>query len=250
MERPHILVNVAMTVDGKIDSIARKGATISSNRDKARVDGLRASVDAVLVGGRTLLDEDPKLTVKSAALRAERLRKGWSENPAKVGVISEIPATCMRSAHAGKDIPSKRGSVHLPLQRFLTSGPARVFLITTGRTSRDTLSELKSLGITIMVIGKERVGLERTFKALSEAGIRTVLVEGGGTLIAELFRLNMVDELTIYVAAKIFGGRNSPTLADGPGFPPRQAPGLRLVSVEKFDDEGGLLVHYSVEKGG
>jgi 2,5-diamino-6-(ribosylamino)-4(3H)-pyrimidinone 5'-phosphate reductase len=59
----------------------------------------------------------------------------------------------------------------------------------------------------------------------------------------------MVDELTIYVAAKIFGGRTAPTLADGPGFPPRQAPGLRLVSVEKFDDEGGLLVHYSVEKG-
>ena len=72
MERPHILVNVAMTADGKIDSIARKGATISSNRDKTRVDGLRASVDAVLVGGRTLLDEDPKLTIKSAALRAER----------------------------------------------------------------------------------------------------------------------------------------------------------------------------------
>ena len=249
MERPHILVNVAMTADGKIDSIARKGATISSNRDRTRVDGLRASVDAVLVGGRTLLDEDPKLTVKSAALRAERLRKGWSENPAKVGVISEIPATDMRSAHAGEDIRSKRGSGRIPLQRFLTSGPARVFLITTGRTTKETLSELKSLGIILIVMGKGRVGLKKAFKALYEAGIRTVLVEGGGTLIAELFRLNVVDELTIYVAAKIFGGRTAPTLADGPGFPPRQAPGLRLVSVEKFDDEGGLLVHYSVEKG-
>ena len=250
MERPHILVNVAMTADGKIDNIARKGATISSNRDKTRVDSLRASVDAVLVGGRTLLDEDPKLTVKSAALRAERLRKGWSENPAKVGVISEIPPFSQRTSLAGKDHVSKRVSNHRPLQRFLTSGPAQVFLITTGRTSRDTISELKALGITIMVIGKRRVGLERAFKALYEAGIRKVLVEGGGTLIAELFRLNMVDELTIYVAAKIFGGRTAPTLADGPGFPPGQAPGLRLVSVEKFDDEGGLLVHYSVEKGG
>ena len=249
MERPHILVNIAMTADGKIDSIARKGATISSNRDKARVDGLRASVDAVLVGGRTLLDEDPKLTVKSAALRAERLRKGWSENPAKVGVISEIPATGMRSAPSGEDIQSKRGSGHIPLQRFLTSGPARVFLITTGRTTKETLSELKSSGIILIVMGKGRVGLKKAFKALYEAGIRTVLVEGGGTLIAELFRLNMVDELTIYVAAKIFGGRTAPTLADGPGFPPRQAPGLKLVSVEKFDDEGGLLVHYGVEKG-
>ena len=76
MNRPRILVNVAMTADGKIDSATRKGAAISSLVDKARVDELRASVDAVLVGGRTLLNEDPKLTVKSAGLRAERLRKG------------------------------------------------------------------------------------------------------------------------------------------------------------------------------
>ena len=52
-------MNVAMSVDGKLDSVARKGMTISSTADKARVDRLRSSMDAVLVGGRTLLDEDP-----------------------------------------------------------------------------------------------------------------------------------------------------------------------------------------------
>ena len=92
MNRPRILVNVAMTADGKIDSTTRKGAVISSNADKARVDCLRASVDSVLVGGRILVNEDPKLTVKSAELRAERLCKGWPENPAKVGVVTNIGA--------------------------------------------------------------------------------------------------------------------------------------------------------------
>jgi riboflavin biosynthesis pyrimidine reductase len=53
MDHPRILVNVAMTADGKIDSAARKGADISSTADKA-------SVEAVLVGGRTLINEDPK----------------------------------------------------------------------------------------------------------------------------------------------------------------------------------------------
>jgi 2,5-diamino-6-(ribosylamino)-4(3H)-pyrimidinone 5'-phosphate reductase len=82
-----ILVNAAMSVDGKLDSAARKGMTISSTADKARVDRLRASMDALLVGGRTLLDEDPKLTVKSLALRSERKAAGLEENPIKIGVV-------------------------------------------------------------------------------------------------------------------------------------------------------------------
>src|SRR6187431_3367772 len=73
MNRPFVFINVAMTADGKIDTVERKGAAISSPRDKERVDQLRANAAAIMVGGRTLLDEDPKLTVKSEALRAERV---------------------------------------------------------------------------------------------------------------------------------------------------------------------------------
>ena len=69
MQRPHIHINVAATADGKIDTFERHGAAISSPRDKERVDQLRADSDAVMVGGRTLHDEDPRLTVKSDSLR-------------------------------------------------------------------------------------------------------------------------------------------------------------------------------------
>jgi len=75
MKRTRIFVNTAMTADGKIDSAARVGATISSIADKRGGDELLASLDAVLSGGQTLLNEDPKLTVKSAKLSPERLRK-------------------------------------------------------------------------------------------------------------------------------------------------------------------------------
>ena len=87
--RPFTFINVAVTVDGKMDTFERKGAAISSTRDKARVDKLRAESDAVMVGGRTLLDEDPKLTVKSEALRAERVARGLSPNPIKVGIVTK-----------------------------------------------------------------------------------------------------------------------------------------------------------------
>ena len=82
-QRPYLLINVAATLDGKIDTVERRGAAISSERDRHRVDLLRASVDAVMVGGRTLLDEDPRLLVRSADLRADRLARGLPENPAK-----------------------------------------------------------------------------------------------------------------------------------------------------------------------
>ena len=58
--RPDVIVNMAMTADGKIDTVERRGARISGAADSARVDRLRASVDAVMVGGHTLLREDPQ----------------------------------------------------------------------------------------------------------------------------------------------------------------------------------------------
>ena len=227
MNRPHILVNVAMTIDGKIDSVARKGATISSSADKARVDRLRAEVDAILVGGRTLIVEDPKLTVKSKALRLMRKARNLDENPAKVGIVS------VADLKLDGD--------------FLTAGPARRLVFTTRRTSPEQIKRLERAGAQVFVLEDGVIDLRQVMKSLHKQGIHKLLIEGGGTLIAEAFRLELVDEVFIYIAARIFGGASAPTLADGPGFLSAQAPGLQLESVEKFDDVGGILAHYTVK---
>ena len=227
MNRPGVLVNVAMSADGKIDSIARIGMAISSSADKSRVDRLRASVDAVLVGGHTLLTEDPKLTVKSAALRSERMRKGLEANPAKVGVASLANLKVMGG--------------------FMSAGPARRLVYTTRRTTSEQIARLENAGAQVFVLGDVRVDLTAVMLSLYSHSIHTLLVEGGGTMIAEFFRLGLVDELTMYIAPCILGGASAPTLADGSGFMPWQAATLRLESVKKFDKEGGILVHYFVE---
>jgi 2,5-diamino-6-(ribosylamino)-4(3H)-pyrimidinone 5'-phosphate reductase len=225
---PHVIVNAAMTADGKIDSVARAGAAISSAADMARVDRLRAEVDAVMVGGRTLLEGDPRLNVKSDALRAQRKDSGRAENPAKIGVVSVASLA--------------------PQSRFMTAGPARRILYTTTRTPRFQVELLERAGAEVFVRGDTRVDLPGAFASLPGLGIRTVLVEGGGTIIAELFRLGLVDELSVYVAARIFGGSSAPTLVDGEGFPPEQAPRLSLLSMERIDDEGGVLLSYRVKR--
>ena len=84
--KPFIFINCAMSLDGKISTTERKQVRISNDADMERVDELRASADAVLVGMNTAVGDDPKLTVKSEKLRKERVKKGLPENPMKVAM--------------------------------------------------------------------------------------------------------------------------------------------------------------------
>ena len=226
MNRPFVFINVAMTADGKIDTFQRKGSAISSPRDKERVDQLRAGADAVMVGGKTLLDEDPKLTVKLEALRAERVRRGLSPNPVKVGVVTQ--ATIKEDS------------------QFLNAGPADIVIFTTGRTSMRYLSLLTSRGVDVYVDDEKQVNLRKALTTLKEIGIDRLMVEGGGRLNFELLRLGLVDEVSAYVAPMIFGGESAPTMAAGAGLERSKAIPLKLIEAETWADGGVLLKYHFV----
>lgn len=225
MDRPFVFINVAMTVDGKIDTFERRGALISSRRDKERVDKMRAGSDAVMVGGRTLLDENPKLTVRSEKLRAEREARGLSPNPVKVGIVSNADLQ--------------------PASDFLTAGPSRIVIFTTQKTSKRKLDLLRERGVEVYVQDTQRVDLTAALRTLREIGIQRLMVEGGATLNFELLRLGLVDELTAYLSPLIFGGESAPTLAAGPGLVRSQALPLTLADAEIWED-GGVLLKYKI----
>ena len=225
MNRPFVFINVAMTADGKIDTFQRQGSAISSAWDKARVDRLRAEADAVMVGGRTLLDEDPKLTVKSEALRAERVARGLTPNPVKVGIVTKADL----KTHSD----------------FLHSGPAKVVIFTTHQTSKEQFAFLRSQGVDVYIHDQERVDLPRALATLQELGIHRLMVEGGATLNFELLRLGLVDEVSAYIAPMIFGGASAPTMVSGSGVERSAAIPLQLVHVETQAD-GGIIIRYKV----
>ncbi len=226
MNRPFTFINVAMTADGKIDTVERTGSAISSKRDKERVDELRASVDGILVGGKTLLEEQPKLTVKSEALREGRIQRGLSPNPIKVGAATVA------------DIPLESD--------FIEAGPARKVIFTTNRTSKEKLEALRAHEVEVFVHDAPRVDLISMMQTLKKIGVDHLMVEGGGTLNFELLRLGLVDELMMYVAPMIFGGANAPTPADGLGLPRDAAIELKLMDVETWED-GGVLLRYKIQ---
>jgi 2,5-diamino-6-(ribosylamino)-4(3H)-pyrimidinone 5'-phosphate reductase len=195
------------------------------------VDQLRAKADAVMVGGRTLLDEDPKLTVKSKTLREERVKHGLAPNPVKVGVVTRAEF----KSHS----------------EFLYEGGGRIVIFTTHHSSKEQIEFLRSDDlkdrVEVFVHASERVDLKKMMQTLHKLGIKRLMVEGGATLNFELIRLGLVDEISAYVAPMIFGGETAPTLAAGSGLERSEAVTLKLSHVEHWDD-GGVLLTYQVER--
>jgi 2,5-diamino-6-(ribosylamino)-4(3H)-pyrimidinone 5'-phosphate reductase len=226
MNRPYTFINVAMTADGKIDTAERKGAAISSKEDKARVDQLRAEADAVLVGGKTLLEELPKLTVRSEALREGRIRQGRSPNPIKVGVVTVA------------DIPIDSD--------FVKVGETRVVIFTTSQTSNEQIERLRAHNVEVFVEDAPRVDLSKMLLTLYSIGVKRLMVEGGGTMNFELMRLGLVDELMMYIAPMVFGGASAPTPADGVGVLRDMAIEMNLLDVVRWED-GGIVLNYKIK---
>ena len=227
--RPYVLVNMAMSADGKTDSVERRGLRLSSEADVARVFSLRERSDAVLVGGRTLRSEDPRLTVRGAA-DARTSSPSERYQPMKVAVVSRL------------DGPGTAGG--LPIRsRFLADGGAPVVFFTTGATRPRTRQWLRSQGAEVHIGAGALVDLQEVLRNLRDRGVERLLVEGGGTLVAALVAEGLVDEVRVYVAPLLLGGAGAPTPLDGPGLPPDAAVRLRLEGVSP-DPGGGVLLRY------
>ena len=204
--RPHVTVNVAASLDGKIASSKRGQLKISSPEDFERVGRLRAGSDAILVGVGTVLSDDPSLLAP----------KGSPGTLLRVVVDSK-----------GRTPPSAR----------VLDGSAPT-LIATNDTCRATFANAQ-----VVRVGEERVDLGALVESLHERGVRKLLVEGGGEIIHSFLAAGLVDDLYMFVADLVLGGRDAPTIADGAGHADlASAPRARFVSALRI--EGGLLLHY------
>ena len=105
--RPYVVLSCAMSLDGYIDDASPQRLILSNPADLDRVDEMRASVDAILVGAGTIRRDNPRLLVRSAERRAERIALGRPESPIKVTLTRSgdlNPAADFFAAGSGEKI--------------------------------------------------------------------------------------------------------------------------------------------------
>ena len=197
--RPFVLINMAMSADGKIAPPHRRFVAFGSRRDHANLLALRATVDAVMCGARTVDSAPVTLDVGGAAYERRRLRGGLGKQNLRIVV-------------------SGSGSVEPGAAIFRHPG-SPLIVLSSGQAPKSRLAKLKRLADCVKVCGKNRVALAQALGWLRrEWAVKRLLCEGGGELNFELLRLGLADELHLTICPKIIGGKGAPTIADGDGF--------------------------------
>lgn len=223
-ERPYVIINSAMSIDGKISSIC-SDSRLSSKHDLVRVHRLRSTVDAVMVGINTVLIDDPMLNVRYVGGK----ERGRGRDPARVVVDS----------HARISLSSKMIS---------TCRSIPTIVAVSEKASAESIGRLRGMGATVIIAGRDRVDLRILLQRLmKDMGIERVLVEGGGELNWSLMKEGLVDELMVTIVPVVLGGRVAKTLVEGEGFPSvDHARRLSLVEVRRIDESDEVILHYRV----
>jgi 2,5-diamino-6-(ribosylamino)-4(3H)-pyrimidinone 5'-phosphate reductase len=215
MARPYVILNAAMTLDGKIATVAGD-SMISCGADLDRIHRLRASVDAVIIGVGTVLADNPSLTV----------RRTRGKNPIRVIVDSEA---------------------RTPLKAKVFDGLAKTVIAVTNRAPKRRVKGLLGTNAQVILCGSEKVCLPKLLEKLHARGVRKILLEGGSTLNWSMLKHGLVDEVRIAIAPRIVGGTVARTLVGGDGFA-RVSKSVKLeLSSMKWVGED-LLLTYIVKR--
>lgn len=225
--RPFVQINVAMSADGKIATVARERPRFASAKDLERLMHLRAEADALLIGAETLRTSDPPTQVTSESARAARRTRGVPE--------ALLVVTVTRSAR----LP--------PTLRFFTEpNDAGRIVATTRSASADLLAALPATS-EVWTLGEENVDLEALLNRLYARGVRRLLCEGGGELNAALLAAGLVDEVYVTLVPVLLAGSHAPTPFGGAGFVLAERRRLDLLDWEHH--QGELYLRYRVRGG-
>jgi len=209
-----IILSAAISLDGKIAT--RSGdSKLSSKKDLIRLHKLRSQVDAILIGKNTVNLDDPLLTV--------RYSKG--KNPIRI-------------------ILDSYGTISNESKILQTSNKVKTIIIVSKKITKKNLQKLKKFPVEIIVIGENQVNIKSLMKNLGKRKIKTILLEGGGTLNWEFIKNNFVDEFFITITPFILGGINAITLVQGEGFDKiTKSPKLKLNGIKRLKND--LVLHYT-----
>lgn len=211
--RPHVLLSVAVSIDGYIDDAGPDRLLLSNDADFDRVDQVRAESDAILVGAQTLRADNPRLLVEDEQRRAERVARGLPEHPLKVVVTGT-------------------GNLDAGL-RFWRYGDAK--LVYTTDAGAEKLREWLT-GLAEVV----SLGVELDFGALLDdlgtRGVHKLMVEGGGMIHTAFLSAGLADEIHMAVAPIVVGDADAPRFLNEANYPGGPSRRMRLADARTVGD--------------
>ncbi|MCA8940454.1 MAG: RibD family protein, partial [Planctomycetes bacterium] len=199
-KRPYITAKWAMTLDGKIATRRGDSKWISSDTSRELVHEERAANDAVMVGIGTVLADDPTLTAR--------------------GVEGKQPTRVILD-------PKLALSTQSNLMKTINEAPV---LIYTAKDRGEQSKRLKDAGAEIVEVdsdGREHLSWAEVLYNMGSRGLASMLLEGGGGIVASAFEFKAIDRVMIFVAPVIIGGKNAVTPVGGVGVP-EIAKGVKL----------------------
>jgi 5-amino-6-(5-phosphoribosylamino)uracil reductase len=222
-DRPYTLLSCSVSIDGYIANVASR-LLLSNEADFDRVDSVRASCDAILVGAATVRIDNPRLLVRSQARREERAARGLAASPMKVTVTRRAEL----DAHAD----------------FFTVGDAEKIVYCASPRVADARQRLGP--VATVVDGGDTVDMQRLSADLAARGVERLMVEGGATVHTQFLTEDLVDELQLVVAPVFVGDSDAPRFVRDGSFPWNTRRRAALVDVRQIGDV--VLLRYALSQ--
>jgi diaminohydroxyphosphoribosylaminopyrimidine deaminase / 5-amino-6-(5-phosphoribosylamino)uracil reductase len=178
--RPHVLLKMAISADGKVGLAGRKPVALSGEAARARVFQMRAMSDAILVGIGTILSDNPQLTCRLPGL--------FERSPVRVILDAKL-----RTPLATSVIATVRET------------PTWIFAARDASPIAEEILQDKGCKVFRVDDDNGRLDLAAVLKTLSGEGITRLMVEGGPTIAASFVAADLVDEAALVYSEKLVG---------------------------------------------
>jgi riboflavin-specific deaminase-like protein len=221
-ERPYTLLSCSMSIDGYLGSSTPRRLELSNDADFDRVDAVRASCDAILVGAETVRKDNPRLVVRSQARRDEREALGLAPSPIKVTVTERVELDARAD--------------------FFTTGESEKLVYCPSARVCNARSRLGPMA-TVVDAGHP-VEMRRVSGDLGDRGVERLMVEGGGMVHTQFLTDNLADELQLVVAPFFVGDSRAPRFVRDGLFP--WNPGRRATLAGVLEIGDVVLLRYAL----
>jgi len=221
-ERPYTILSCGMSLDGYLDAADNERLVLSNEADLERVDAVRAECDAILVGAATVRNDNPRLLVRSRALRQQRRERGLGETPMKVTITEQADLNACNS--------------------FFSTGDSDKLVYCASRAVPAARQRLG--GVATVIDGGQPVDLPQMVQDLFDRGVRRLMVEGGGRIHTQFLTADLADELHLVIAPFFVGNSRAHRFVGDGTFPWNPSRRANLAETRQIGDV--VLLRYAL----